>query len=518
MTGSSMERAVPGGSGVECDVLVVGGGNAALSAALSAAERGASVTVLERAPIRERGGNSAFTTGAMRVAYAGLEDLREFMPDLSGAEAAQADFGRYSREEFLGDMARVTEHRCNPDLAELLVDRSLPAVRWLHTKGVRFVPSFGHQAFSVGGRFRFWGGLVTEVSGGGVGLINALTDACGRAGIPILYDTRAIALLTDDAGVHGVRARSGGRTIELRAPSVVLGCGGFEANAQWRAQYLGPGWDLAKVRGTRFNTGDGIEMALDAGAASYGHWSGCHSVAWDLNAPEAGDLVVRDGYQKHSYPLGIVINARGERFLDEGADFRNYTYAKYGAEILRQPGQFAWQIFDSKVSKLLRDEYRIRQASKVSSGSLEGLVAQLDGVDSRRCLETIKNFNAAVDVSTPFDPSTRDGRGASGLTVPKSNWANKLDAPPFEAYAVTCGITFTFGGLRITPAAEVVDVGGHRIPGLYACGELVGGLFYFNYPGGTGLTSGTVFGRIAGVQAAARARGTGADKPPAGPV
>ncbi len=153
----------------------------------------------------------------------------------------------------------------------------------------------------------------------------------------------------------------------IDADAVILAAGGFEANPAWRARYLGPGWDLARVRGTRFNTGDGIRMALDVGAAARGHWSGCHAVGWDANAPEFGDLAVGDGFQKHSYPFGIMVNARGQRFVDEGADFRNYTYAKYGREILLQPGQIAWQIFDAKVTSLLRDEYRIRQVSRVTA-------------------------------------------------------------------------------------------------------------------------------------------------------
>jgi tricarballylate dehydrogenase len=203
-----------------------------------------------------------------------------------------------------------------------------------------------------------------------------------------------------------------------------------------------------------------------------------------------------------------MLNANGDRFVDEGADFRNYTYAKYGAVILRQPGQFAWQIFDQKVTHLLRDEYRIRQVTKVTANTLEELAAKLDDVNSGRALETIRAYNAAIRTDIAFDPNVKDGRRTEGLAVPKSNWANVLDAPPFEAYAVSCGITFTFGGLRITTDAQVTDTDGIAMPGLYAAGELVGGLFYFNYPGGTGLMSGSVFGRIAGESAgrAAKAR------------
>jgi tricarballylate dehydrogenase len=256
------------------------------------------------------------------------------------------------------------------------------------------------------------------------------------------------------------------------------------------------------VRGTRFNTGDGIRMALDIGAASRGHWSGCHAVGWDANAPEFGDLAVGDGFQKHSYPFGIMVNTRGQRFVDEGADFRNYTYAKYGREILAQPGQVAWQIFDAKVANLLRDEYRIRQVTRVTAESIDELAGKLEGVDPGGFRATVDAFNAAVDRSAPFDPTRKDGRAARGLIVPKSNWANPLDTPPYEAYAVTCGITFTFGGLHVDADARVICEDGQPIAGLYGAGELVGGLFYFNYPGGTGLTSGAVFGRQAGIRAA----------------
>jgi tricarballylate dehydrogenase len=248
-------------------------------------------------------------------------------------------------------------------------------------------------------------------------------------------------------------------------------------------------------------------MALEIGASPNGHWSGCHAVGWDRNAPEFGDLAVGDGYQKHSYPFGIMVNAAGKRFVDEGADFRNYTYAKYGRVILAQPQQFAWQIFDSKVTHLLRDEYRIRQVTRVRAETLEALAAKLDDVDGATLLREIAAYNAAVRNDVAFDPTVRDGRCTEGLAVNKSNWANTLDAPPFEAYAVTCGITFTFGGLRIDKNARVQSVDGEPIRGLYAAGELVGGLFYFNYPGGTGLTSGAVFGRIAGTSAVQQAIG-----------
>jgi tricarballylate dehydrogenase len=240
---------------------------------------------------------------------------------------------------------------------------------------------------------------------------------------------------------------------------------------------------------------------MDIGAMGYGNWSGCHAVGWDRNAPEFGDLNVGDNFQKHSYPLGIMVNADGQRFVDEGADFRNYTYAKYGKVILEQPGQFAWQVFDSKVISMLRDEYRIREVTKASADTLEELSRKLDDVDPQAFLRTVEEYNAAVQTDVPFNPAVKDGRGTTGLRIPKSNWANRLDEPPYEAYAITCGVTFTFGGLRIDEGGQVLDADGGTIPGLYAAGELVGGLFYFNYPGGTGLVSGAVFGKIAGASA-----------------
>ena len=483
------------------DVIVVGGGNAAFCAALAAREHCDRVLVLERAPEEEAGGNSRFTAGLLRVAYRGVDDIRRLIPDLSEEEISSTDFGAYTEEQFLDDMARVTEYRCDPDLTEVLVRQSLPTALWMRSKGVRFTAAWGRQAFKVEGRFKFWGGLAVEAVGGGPGLVDSLTQAARKSGIDIWYESRAVSLIADDDGIHGVILKKAGKTVEVKGRSVVLAAGGFQANTEWRTRYLGPGWELAKVRGTRFNTGDAIRMALDIGAQPTGNWSGCHAVAWERNAPEFGDLAVGDQFQKHSYPWGIYINAEGKRFVDEGADFRNYTYAKYGRVVLQQPGQFAWQIFDGKVKHLLRDEYKIRQVTKRVANTLPELVSVLDDVNADAALKEIQNYNAAVRTDIPFNPNVKDGRRTEGLAVPKSNWANTIDTPPFEAYAVTCGITFSFGGLRINTDAQVINSDGQPMRGLYAAGELVGGIFWFNYPGGSGLTNGAVFGRIAGANA-----------------
>jgi len=504
------------------DVVVVGAGNAAMCAALAACEGGARVLVLERAPEAEAGGNSRFTAGAIRCAYDGVEDLRALMPDLTDAEVEMTDFGTYTEEQFYADLGRITDYRCDPELADTLVTRSKDTLMWMASHGVRFAPIWGRQAFKVDGRFRFWGGLTVESVGGGEGLVESLRAALARNEIDLWHEAAARSLLTDDAGavcglrvrLHGTdgpeadtAARAGVRTVDVACSAVVLAAGGFQANAEWRTRYLGPGWDLAKVRGTRFNTGDGIAMALEAGAMPYGNWSGAHAVAWDYNAPEFGDLAVGDGFQKHSYPFAIVLNQQGERFVDEGADFRNYTYARYGREILAQPGHSAWQVFDASTGHLLRDEYRIRQVTKVTANTIEELCARMEDVHTEGALATIAEFNAAVDRSVEFNPNVLDGRRTRGLSPDKTNWAMPIETPPFTAFRVTCGLTFTFGGLRIDQTGCVMDTDLRPITGLYAAGELVGGLFYGNYPGGSGLSAGAVFGRLAGSSAAAHVAG-----------
>jgi tricarballylate dehydrogenase len=491
-----------------CDVVVVGAGNAAFSAALAACETGAKVVVLERAPVAERGGNTAFVGGALRMVYHGLDDIEQLVPDLSDEQKANTDFGSYTRERFLTDLATVTENHGDPDLLEMLVERSFDTYRWLHTNHkMRFGLMYGRQAFQVNGRFTFFGGLAIEAWGGGAEWSRSLFAAADRAGIDVRYESRVVELLRDGDAVAGVRVGLGAKSYELRAGAVVLASGGFQANTEWRAKYLGSGWDLAHVRGSRFSTGDGIRLALDFGALPYGQWSGCHAVGQDLNAPKYGDQRIGDGYQKHSYPFGIMVNADGKRFVDEAAHFRNYTYAKYGKRILDQPGHFAWQIFDQKAVPFYRDEYHIKEITKVTANTLEELATKLDGVNPAAFLATVREYNDAVQDDLAFDPNILDGKRTVGLDLPKSNWARRIDTPPYEAYAVGVGVTFTFGGLRITHDGQVVDTEGAPIPGLYAAGEMVGGIFYFNYPAGSGLTSGAVFGRIAGTSAGQAANG-----------
>jgi len=485
------------------DVVVVGAGSAALNAALSAKEQGSKVLVLEKAPEHLRGGNSYFTGGLFRFAYSGLEEIVNLLPEVGTEEQDRIDVGSYDNSDFYADVMRVTEGLSNPDLLQILVSESYPTMIWMRDQGVPWILAYGRQAFEHEGKLRFWGGLIVESVGGGKGLSDRLFELCQNVGIEVRYQSAATELKTDNKGkISGVIIKGPDGYENISCPNVVLACGGFEANAEMRTRYLGPGWELAKVRGTQYNTGEGIQMALDIGAQSHGHWSGCHAVAWDLNAPPHGDRNVADLFQKHSYPFGLIVNVDGDRFVDEGADFRNYTYAKYGKEILKQPQRAAFQLFDQKSKHLLRDEYFIQQATMVESDTIEQLAEGLD-INVPGLVKTIYDYNESVQ-DGEFNPTDLDGKGTVGLTPPKSNWAQKFDSPPYIGYAVTCGITFTFGGLKIDTRCRVQDTSDVPIPGLYAAGELTGGLFYNNYPGGAGLMAGAVFGKIAGREAGQR--------------
>ena len=484
------------------DVIVVGAGNAALCAAIAARERCESVLVVEKAPEYFRGGNTYFTGGIIRFAFDGIEDIQTVIPDMSPTEVASVEVGSYTQDQFYDDMMRVTQGLTDPDLAQILVSQSLPTMQWLQSKGVRFVLSYGRQAFKDGDKFRFWGGLLVEAVGAGKGLSDQQFDVAEAAGIDIRYSTQGVSLIQDDAGrVSGLRVLGPDGFEDIPGRTVVLAAGGFEANAEMRCRYLGQGWELVKVRGIPYNTGDGIKMALDVGAQAHGHWSSCHAVAWDMNAPPFGDRVITELFQKHSYPFGIIVNLEGNRFLDEGADFRNYTYVTYGRALLTQPQGLAFQIFDDKVKHLLRDEYHIPQVTMAEANTIEELAQRLD-IDPEGLAQTVREYNAAVQQDVPYNPTIKDGRGTVGITPPKTNWAQPIDTPPYLGYAVTCGITFTFGGVKIDTRGQVVTNGQEPIPGLYAAGEMVGGLFYYNYPGGSGLSSGMVFGRLAGTSAA----------------
>ncbi|MFJ8237930.1 FAD-dependent tricarballylate dehydrogenase TcuA [Ureibacillus sp. NPDC094379] len=485
---------------VNYDVVVVGAGNAALCAAIAAKEKGAEVLVLERGPEEKRGGNSFFTDGAIRVAYNNLDNIRKLIPEITDEEAEKIVMPEYGYTEFHDDLMRVTEGKSDPILANQLISKSYETISWMHDLGIKFELN-ENQSFEQDGKLQFWGGLPLKTENKGVGLIQSLFNKAAEIGIDVWYDSRAIELTTDNDQITGVIIEQKDKVVTVNTPSVILACGSFEANKKMRSENLGEEWEKAIVRGTEFNTGDGITMALAVGAQKYGEWSGCHSIGTDYNAPKVGDFnKPGDIYKKSSFPLGLLINNNGNRFVDEGADFRNYTYAKYGREVLKQPGNTAFQVFDSQVRPMLRKEYNLEEATYYKADSLEEL-AGLMAVDKDQFIKTITEYNLAVQEGE-FNPTVKDGKGTVGITPPKTNWALRLDQGPFYAYPVTCGITFAFGGLHVNHEGEVLNQEGEPIPGLFAAGEMVGGIFYQNYPGGSGLMSGAVFGKLAGTAAA----------------
>lgn len=482
---------------LESEVIVVGGGNAGFSAAHAAAERGRRVLLLERGDAETAGGNSFYTAGATRIAHAGLEDLQDVVePD---ERHALTEVPPYSAAEYAADLEKVTEGRGDRAMAEVLVAEAGDAVRWLHGLGLKYRLMYERQAYErPDGSYLFWGGLHVGNVGGGEGMIADHTAVARKLGIDVRYGIEATDLIVEDGRVVGVRGTSAEGGFEARGETVVIASGGFEANADWREQYLGEGWSHALVRGTPYNTGRMIQAALDVGAARGGDWSTCHSVQWDAwTEQNESNRELTNRLTRQSYPLGILVNREGKRFLDEGADFRNYTYAKYGREILMQPGSIAFQVFDASLRPLLRaEEYEMPGISEIVADSIEEL-ADATGAPVEALRRTIDEFNGAIDRSIAFDPTVKDGRSAR-VAPPKSNWAAPIESAPFYAYPVSCGITFTFGGVQGDLHGRVLDANGDPIPGLLACGEALGGLFSVNYPGGSGLAAGMVFGRRAG--------------------
>ena len=484
-------------------IIVVGSGNAALCAGIAALEAGATVLMLEKADEALAGGNTKYTAGAMRFAYRDAEDLMPLLKDLSDPRLKVTDFGGYTEEKFAEDLLMFNGGRPLSPEQRKLISESLSVMQWLGNHGVKFEPIYSRQSFEKDGRHVFWGGLTLAAENEGVGLFDMELAAFTRMGGTIRYNAAVKQLVHEDGKVTGVRLDDG---TEIASDAVILACGGFEAAEDLRRDWMGGNWARAKVRGTPMNTGDGLVMAAELNAQTYGLRDSCHATPMDLHMKDFGGLDLSPGerknYRKICYFLGVMLNARGERFVDEGENFRNYTYAQFGKAVLDQPGHFAWQIFDSKVDHLLYAEYRFHDAHFVEADTLEELIAKLDGVDPAGAHQTLRTYNASVDESVPFDPTVLDGKGTPGLPLPKSNWAHKIDTPPFKAYPVTGGITFTYGGVKVDDDGRVLDDAGQAIPGLHAAGEMVGGVFFEGYPGGSGLTSGAVFGRTAGRSAA----------------
>jgi len=482
-----------------CDVLVVGGGNAGLVAAIEAKNNGADVLLIEKAPEKSRGGNSRISDGLFRISCPRGTD--DFEPLLKGTKLPEGkiEIEPYSEDDCYNKIVQLTQGFADRRLTEIYVTKSLETVLWMKEQGFQWdlYPQLMHK---IGDRLIWSSGQVALVAmNSGEGLVEMLYGVLEKSATQVLYQTAAHSLKVDSQGkVCGVVAQDIEGFLEIKAKNVILACGGFQANPAWRRRYLGENWDLVKLRGTRYDTGDGLRMAENIGAQLCGHWGGCHATVVSEDSPmiEAGTA----DSNRYSYNYCILVNRKGDRFVDEGEDFTIFMYAKTGKEILKQPGSVAFQVFDAKVFHLLRPVYQ--SALRVESNSLEELAGEMD-IDVERFLQTVRRFNdAIVDDGKPFVAYELDGRRTKGLNPDKTNWALSIDTPPYRAYAVVCGLTMTYGGVKTNEKTQVIDTCDRPINGLYAIGEITGGFFYHNYASGAGLMRGAVMGRIAGAAAA----------------
>ncbi len=388
------------------DVIVVGGGNAAFAAAVSAVENGAKrVVVLEKAPQQQRGGNTHFSGAVFRHVFNDVKELDRFVPDAEEKYPGfHAGVEPYPKQAFRDDLMRVTNGRSDPELADILIDQSYDTLCWVQEKGrMKFELAHSVMGIRIGGKIKWPKGAIVRTVHEGVGLSKTWFETAAQMGIEVRYETGAVKLTQGESGrVNGVVTRGPDGMATLNSKSVVLACGGFETNPAWRRLYLGDPWDHAKVRGSNFNYGDGLKMAMDIGAMPWGHWGGCHATPINAEAPDYGRRDLTDKTNRLSYSYGVMINVEGKRWVDEGADFNSYTYAKYGGMILKQPRSLIYQIFDSKVLEMLEPRYSTSVPFKAET--LEALVKQLQ-VDHKQAMKSLDDYNAAAGRGGKFDPT-----------------------------------------------------------------------------------------------------------------
>lgn len=485
-------------------VIVVGAGNAALVAALAAHDLGARVIVLEAANERERGGNSRFAGATFRFSHSGLRHIEPLLHESSRGVVPYSSVEPYTGDDFIQDIQETSAGRANHELSQVVVNDSYDTMAWMRDHGVEWelatLKFVKKDQLSIDKRYTLPPGGAVRAVHDGIGLTDNLFAAVEAAGIEIWYDSPAHELITEGSTITGVRVRKRDEYVPLFG-QVILASGGFEASPEMRLRYLGVGWDLVKVRGTRFNKGHMLNEAIRVGAQAVGHWGGCHATPVAADAPNEGDLAITDATGRHSYPFGLLVNLDGLRFVDEGEQYYLHTYAKTGAAIRGQRQAWAAQIFDQQTLHALQPRYSTQVP--VTANTIRELAEKL-GIPADQLERTVDSYNRATpgDVSA-FDPEVEDGLSTTGLEPPKSNWALPLNSPPFVAYPVTTGITFTYGGILVDTDARVIDNEGNPLPGLHATGEITGGFFYHNYPGGSGLMRGAVYGRRAAASAVA---------------
>jgi tricarballylate dehydrogenase len=450
---------------------VIGGGNAGLCAALTAAERGATVIVLESAPRHLRGGNSRHTRN-LRCMHDAPTDI------LTDA---------YSEDEFVGDLVRVTGGQIDERLARIVVHASAECPAWVRRHGARLQPSL-RGTLHLGRTNAFF-------LGGGKALMNSYYAAAERLGVRVCYDAEVTTLEATDGEYRSATVQIAGREVTLRTKGIVLASGGFESNIEWLREAWGPAADNFIIRGTPYNKGLVLKQMMANGVQSVGDPMQCHAVAVDARAPKFdGGIVTR----LDSLPLGIVVNARGERFYDEGEDFWPKRYAVWGRLVAQQPNQIAYSIVDAKVtSKFMPSVFPPMVAHSIRE------LATVLGVSPDAVDRTVADYNDAVRPGS-FDHSRLDDCRTEGLPLNKTHWAQAIDTPPYWGYPLRPGITFTYLGLKVDAQARVIMTSGRPATNIFAAGEIMAGnILGKGYVAGVGMTIGTVFGQIAGREAAA---------------
>lgn len=456
------------------DVLVIGGGNAALCAAISARRDGASVLVLEGAPKFYRGGNTRHTRN-MRCAHDAATDILT---------------GPYTEEEFFEDLLRVTGGHTDEELARHMIAESKDILNWIVEQGVRWQPSLG-GTLSLGRTNSFF-------LGGGRAMLNALYLTAEQLGVEILYDAEVVELEIERGMFLSATLKQGDGHARVRAATLVAAAGGFEANIEWLKQYWGEAADNFLIRGTPYNRGAILKLLLAKGVQAIGDPTQCHAVAIDARAPKFdGGIITRHD----SVVFGIVVNRNAERFYDEGEDIWPKRYAIWGRLVAAQPDQIAYIIFDASS----RNSFMPTLFPPLEGDSIAALAEELE-LDPAALEKTIATFNAAVRPGT-FDHTILDDCRTEGLTPPKSHWARRIETPPYYAYPVRPGITFTYLGTRVNKQARMLMQDGKPSANMFAAGEIMAGnVLGQGYAAGIGMTIGSVFGRIAGREAARNAK------------